>query len=66
MSLVPDNSLLQVEIAVNKVKKYKLPGSDQILAELILAECKTLMSEIHNYVWRKKELPDQWKSLFLY
>jgi hypothetical protein len=34
--LVPGPSL-EVEIAIAKLKKYKLPGSDQILAELIQA-----------------------------
>jgi hypothetical protein len=33
--LVIDPSHLKVEIAIAKLKKYNLPGSDQILAELI-------------------------------
>jgi hypothetical protein len=33
--LVPDPSLFEVEIAIMKLKRYKLPGSDQIRAELI-------------------------------
>jgi hypothetical protein len=32
--LVPGPSHLEVEIAIAKKKKYKSPGSDQILAEL--------------------------------
>jgi hypothetical protein len=47
------------------LKKYKLPGSDQILAELIQAGGKMLLSVIHkliNSVWNKEELPDQWKE----
>jgi hypothetical protein len=36
--LVPGPSCLEVEIAVAKLKKCKLPGSDQILAELIQAD----------------------------
>jgi hypothetical protein len=42
--------------------KNKSPGSDQIPAELIQAESKTLQSEIHkliNSIWNKEELPDQ-------
>jgi hypothetical protein len=35
--LVPGHSPFEVEIAVVKLKRYKLPGSDQILAELIQA-----------------------------
>jgi hypothetical protein len=47
------------------LKRYKLPGSDQILAELIQAGGETLWSEIHkllNSAWNKEELPDQWKE----
>jgi hypothetical protein len=33
--LVPGPNHLGVEIAIAKLKKYKYPGSDQILAELI-------------------------------
>jgi hypothetical protein len=35
--LVPGPSRLEVEIAIAKLKKYKSPGSDQVLVELILA-----------------------------
>jgi hypothetical protein len=35
--LVPGPSRLQVEIAIAELKKYKLPGSDEIPAELIQA-----------------------------
>jgi hypothetical protein len=47
------------------LKKYKLPDSDQILAELIQTGGETLLSAIHkliNSTWNKKELPDQWKE----
>jgi hypothetical protein len=47
------------------LKKYKLPGSDQIPAELIQAGGEILLSAIHkliNSVWNKEELPDQWKE----
>jgi hypothetical protein len=56
---------LEVEIAIAKLKKYKSPGSDQILAELIQAGGETLQSEIHkliNCILSKEELPDQWKE----
>jgi hypothetical protein len=36
-----------VEIAIAKLKKYKSPGSDQILAELIQAGGEILLSAIH-------------------
>jgi hypothetical protein len=58
--LVPGPSRLDVEFAIAKLKKYKLPGSDQIPAG-----CKILLSVVHkliNSVWNKEELPDQWKE----
>jgi hypothetical protein len=54
-----------VEIAIEKLKRYKSPGSDQIPAELIQAGGEILLSAIHkliNCVWNKEELPDQWKE----
>jgi hypothetical protein len=50
-----------VEIAIEKLKKYKSPGSDQIPAELIQAGGRILLSVIHkliNSVWNKEKLPD--------
>jgi hypothetical protein len=47
------------------LKKYKSPGSDEILAELIQAGGETLLSAIHkliNSIWNKEELPDHWKE----
>jgi hypothetical protein len=35
--LVPDPSPFEVEIAIGKLKKYKLPGSGKIPAELTQA-----------------------------
>jgi hypothetical protein len=63
--LVPEPSLVEVEIAIGKLKSYKSPGTDQIRAELIKAGCETLYSEIHRLVcsiWNKEELPQQWKE----
>jgi hypothetical protein len=57
----------EVEIAIVKLKKYKSPGSDQILAEMIQAGGETLQSEIYkliNSIWNKEELPHQWKELY--
>jgi hypothetical protein len=45
--------------------KYKSPGSDQILVELIQARGGTLVCLIRkliNCIWNKEELPDQWKE----
>jgi hypothetical protein len=64
-TLVPGPSHLEVEISIAKLKKYKSPGSGQILAELIQAGGETLVSVIHKLItsiWNKEELPDQWKE----
>jgi hypothetical protein len=63
--LVPGPSSLEVEIDIAKLKNYKSPSSDQILADLIQAGGEILLSEMHNLVnsgWNKEELPDQWKE----
>jgi hypothetical protein len=64
-SLVPEPSLVEMEIAIGKLKSYKSPGTDQIPAELIKAGGETLYSEIHRLIcciWNKEELPQQWKE----
>jgi hypothetical protein len=63
--LVSRPSRLEVEIAIAKLKKFKSPGSDKILAELFQAGGEILLSAIHifiNSIWNKKDLPDQWKE----
>jgi hypothetical protein len=61
--LVPEQpSLVKVEIAMGKLKSYKSPRTEQILAELIKAGGETLNSEIHRLtcsIWNKEELPQQ-------
>jgi hypothetical protein len=62
--LIPEPSLVEVETAIGKLKSYKSPSTDQILAELIKAGDETLYSEIYKLtdsVWNK-ELPQQWKE----
>jgi hypothetical protein len=63
--LVPEPSLVEVEIIIGTLKSYKSPGTDQIPAELIKAGGETLFSEIHRLIcciWNKEELPQQWKE----
>jgi hypothetical protein len=63
--LVPEPSLVKVEIAFGKLKSYKFPDTYQILAKLIKAGGETLCSEIHSLtcsVWNKEELRQQWKE----
>jgi hypothetical protein len=45
--LVLELSLVEVEIAIGKLKSYKSPGTDQIPAKLIEAGGEILCSEIH-------------------
>jgi hypothetical protein len=58
--LVPEPSLVEVEIATGKLKSYKSPGIDQIPAKLIKAGGETLCSEIHKLIYsrlNKEEFP---------
>jgi hypothetical protein len=48
--LVPEPSLVEVEIAVAKFRSYKSLVTDQIPAEFITAGGKTLHSEIHKLI----------------
>jgi hypothetical protein len=64
-SYIPDPSPFEVEIAIEKLKMYKSPGSYQIPAELIQAGGEILRCNIHkliNSVWNNEKLPDQWKE----
>jgi len=63
--LVPEPSVFEVELAIEKLKSHKSPGSDQIPAELIKAGCRTIRYEIQKLVisvWSKEELPEEWKE----
>jgi hypothetical protein len=48
--LVPEPSLVEVEIAIGKLKSYKSPGTEQIPTKLIKAGGETLYSEIHRLI----------------
>jgi dihydroorotase len=59
-SLVPESSLVKVEDAIKKLKRYKSPGTNQFWAKLIKAGDETLHSEMHkliHFIWNKEELP---------
>jgi hypothetical protein len=54
-----------LKLLLQKLQKYKSPGSAQIPAELNQAGGQTLQSEIHKLIksiWSKEELPEQWKK----
>jgi hypothetical protein len=56
--LQPTNS--EVEISIANFKKYKSPGSDQILLKHY-----GLKSILINSIWSKEELPDQKESIIV-
>ena len=63
--LVPVPSALEVEFAIENKKSHKSPGIDQIPAELIIAECRTIRGAIHKLIiaiWNKEELHEDWKE----
>jgi len=63
--LVLELSAFEVEMAVEKLKRRRSPGTDQIPTELITAGGRTIRCEIHkltNSIWNKEELPDGWKE----
>jgi hypothetical protein len=59
--LVPKTSAFGVHMAIEKLKRLKSPGIDQIPAELITAEGRTICYEIHKFIisiCNKEELPE--------
>jgi hypothetical protein len=62
--LVPQPSPFDAESATANLKRYKLPGTDQILAEMI-HKGESLHSKTHkviNSIWNKEAFPEQWKE----
>ena len=60
--LVPEPSASEVELAIDKIKSHKSPGTDQIAAELIKAGGRTIYLEIHKLIisiWKKEKLPEE-------
>ena len=52
--LVPELCAFKFEMAIEKLKGHKSPGTDQIPAGLITVGCRTIHSEIHkliNSIW---------------
>jgi sorting nexin-29 len=63
--LVPEPSALEVELAIEKLKCHKSPGTDQIPAEFIKAGGSTIRGAIYKNIiaiWNKEELPGEWKE----
>jgi hypothetical protein len=52
-------------MSIEKLKRHKSPGIDQIPAEIIKAGGRIIRSEIHKYInsiWNEDELPEEWKE----
>jgi hypothetical protein len=63
--LVPEPSLVEVEIVIGKLGRYISPGNNQIPAEFIKAGGDIFCPETHKLIcsiWNKEELPQQWKE----
>jgi len=62
---VPEPSACEVETTIEKLKRHKSSGIDQIQTRLIKAGGRAIRSEIHklhNLIWNKEELPEEWKE----
>jgi hypothetical protein len=62
---VHEPSAFEVEMAIEKLKRHKSPGTDQIPAELVKAGGRIIWSEIYQLIiciWNKEELPEEWKE----
>jgi hypothetical protein len=63
--LESEPNAFEVEMAIEKLKRYKLPGIDEVPLELVQSGSKALCSETHKVaesMWNKKELCQQWKK----
>ena len=49
---MPQSSAFEFELAIEKLKRYRSPGIDQIPAELIKAGGRPIRYEIHNLVMK--------------
>ena len=48
--LVPEPNAFKFEVAIEKLKRHKSPGADQIPSELMKAWGRTIRSEIHKLI----------------
>ena len=60
--LVTEQSVFEVEKAIEKLKRHKSPGIYQTSAELIKAGGRKIRYEIHkfiNSIWNKEKQPEE-------
>ena len=61
---MPEPSAFEFELDIEKLKGHKSPGSDQIPAELIKADCRIIRYKIHKLISSisdNEELPEECK-----
>ena len=64
-TLVPEPSAFEVQLTIEKLKRYTSPSIEQIPAELFKADSETIQSGIRKLIisiWNMKELPEDWKQ----
>ena len=62
---MPETSVLEVKLAIEKLKSHKSPSIDQIPAELINAGGSTIRCAIYKLIiviWNNEELPGEWEE----
>jgi hypothetical protein len=63
--VVPEVSAFEDELAIEKLKRHKSPGIDQILAELFKVGGRKIRPEINKLiisVWNKEKFHEEWKE----
>ena len=60
--LVLEPSALEVEIAVEKVRRHKLVKFQQNLLKQEVGQFILSPIYLPNFIWNKEELPEQWKG----
>jgi len=52
-------------MAVEKLKRHKSPGTDQIPAEMIKEGGRFDIHKLINSIWNKEESPEEWEKLII-
>ncbi|KAL4098346.1 hypothetical protein QTP88_022976 [Uroleucon formosanum] len=63
--MISDITLDEVKVAINSLKNWKVPGSDDIPAELIKnggEEMHKVIFKICQKTWEEEQMPEEWKK----
>jgi len=52
----------EVQMSIEKLKRHKVEGIDQIPTEVIKARCRSEVHKLINSIWNKEDWPEQWKA----